>query len=121
MVLRKVACLDDRCNGVRYGYHGGAVSSHGKGAERSLLVFCSSHARAKCTVCFSMLENPTVAEILLRGACVVINMSLCRKRCVEEEHAEFAHPDIRNDVYRTKAVMLFVIPGVIESNKEGIT
>lgn len=27
--LRKVACLDDNCTGFGFGYHDGAVSSHG--------------------------------------------------------------------------------------------
>lgn len=46
MVLRTVACLDDRCYVFLYGYYGGAVSNHGNGVgkgdtseERSSLVF----------------------------------------------------------------------------------
>lgn len=69
----------------------------------------------------STLEKPTLAEILLCGDRVVINISLCRKRCEGEVHAQVAHPKVCDYVGRAKVVILFVTVGVIESYEEGIT
>lgn len=67
------------------------------------------------------LEKPTVAEILPCGARDVINMSVCRKPCGREVHAQVAHPKVRDHLDRAKVVILIVTMDVIESYEKGIT
>lgn len=51
----------------------------------------------------STLGKPAIAEVLPRGALVVINMSLYRERWVGNVHAEVAHAKTRDNVERVKA------------------
>lgn len=115
------------CSDFPYGYRGGAVSSHWNGQTlgvqvqnvvRSYFIYFV-HVLNKQVL--STLEKPTVAEVLLCGARVVINMSLCWKRCEGEDRTEVAHSKVREHGDRAKAVIFFRTTVAIEFYKQVIT